>query len=795
MTIAAADDHELAWPASAFVAMRRLGLTERHRTVLGSLTVVLGILLGNFLYVFGIATPDPIYQLSGLGKVTVPGWLNGISTIDPNIGFTTQALGKYAATQLLHGHIPWWNPLEGFGQPLIGELQSAALLPLNLLQALPNGLFLFHLSMEFIAGIATLLVLRKIGLSTLAATAGGIAFGLCGTFAWFGNAVVNPVAFLPLSILGVELARTAVAKQRRGGWLLIAVSFTFAVAAGFPEVAFYDAMLVGLWAAVRAATSNPGERWAVLRRVALGIVVGIGIACPIIVAFYDLVTVGSTGLHTGQLFADVHLPPQSRPLLLMPYSYGLVWNGTSPMVPGLVAAGERIGGYLGGPLFFLAILGAFGVRLRSLRVALASWIVVAVAATWGLGRVHAVFNLIPGEHLMLLSRYIPTSYEFAAIVLAALALEDFRRRVTTKAEIVIAGALTASALLWSAQGAATLRATLHAVHAEDGLTRVGVLWPLLISFCCIGVAMLLRGRLREVVLAGLLVTDLTACFLVPTLAAPQQATMNLGSIHFLQAHLGEYRYYGIGVPQANYGAYFGLASINVNDLPIPKAFLKAVETGLDPNAFPDVFNGANRKDPHGQSALHAFEQRWHAYAASGVRYVLTSNDGNPKPPFAHLGFPMVYRDASVIISELPNPTPLYVATPGCTVQELDVNRANVVCGEPGVVTRHELSMPGWSASIDGASTDIRTVNHTFQAVSVSAGTHEIVFRFLPKHVPLALVASGVATLVFLSGMVRSFTDWNQRRQARKPVKQFDDDDDDDEYEELEPEKEDELDHA
>ncbi|MEI6701558.1 MAG: hypothetical protein WCL38_07380, partial [Actinomycetota bacterium] len=69
MTIAAADDHELAWPASAIVAMRRLGLTERHRTLLGGLTVFVGILLGNFLYVFGISTPDPIYQLSGLGQV------------------------------------------------------------------------------------------------------------------------------------------------------------------------------------------------------------------------------------------------------------------------------------------------------------------------------------------------------------------------------------------------------------------------------------------------------------------------------------------------------------------------------------------------------------------------------------------------------------------------------------------------------------------------------------------------------------------------------------------------------
>ena len=194
---------ELAWPASAIREFLQEGFTERKKSMLGSLGVIVSILAGNLIYLSGFSKANPALQLSSLGQVTVPGRLNGLPTIDPNIAYTSDALGHYAALQMLHFHLAWWNPFEGFGQPLIGELQSAALLPLTLLQALPNGLFLMHLSMELIAGLATFAVLRRLGLTTVASVAASVGFGLCGTFSWLGNAVVNPVAFLPLAILGV----------------------------------------------------------------------------------------------------------------------------------------------------------------------------------------------------------------------------------------------------------------------------------------------------------------------------------------------------------------------------------------------------------------------------------------------------------------------------------------------------------------------------------------------------------------------------------------------------------------
>ncbi len=117
-----------------------------------------------------------------------PGLLGGKPTIDPSYGFTSQAIGHRAALDLLHLHLPWWNPYEGTGMPLAGETQAAALFPPTLLTAFSDGQLYEHILLELIAGICTYLLLMRIGVTRLAAVAGGIAFALCGKFAWFADA-------------------------------------------------------------------------------------------------------------------------------------------------------------------------------------------------------------------------------------------------------------------------------------------------------------------------------------------------------------------------------------------------------------------------------------------------------------------------------------------------------------------------------------------------------------------------------------------------------------------------------
>jgi hypothetical protein len=139
---------------------------------------------------------------------------------------------------------------QGVGTPLAGEMQSAAMFPPVLLLLL-GGLLYLHVLLELVAGIATFLLLRRLAVSEAVATVGGILFALCGTFAWFANGVVNPIAFLPVLLLGVELLRGAHPSLRRWGMVLAAAAIALPAYAGFPEVAFFDTLFATGWAVLR----------------------------------------------------------------------------------------------------------------------------------------------------------------------------------------------------------------------------------------------------------------------------------------------------------------------------------------------------------------------------------------------------------------------------------------------------------------------------------------------------------------------------------------------------------------
>ena len=211
------------------------------------LAIVAAVVVANLPYLLGFLDPNPLDHRSGLTSAITAGWLAGKPTIDPSNGFTSQAIGHLAALDVLHLRLPWWNPYEATGMPLLGETQAAALFPPTLLTAFSNGQLYEHVLLEMIAGICTYRLLRRIRVTRPAAIAGGIAFALNGKFAWFADATVNPLPFLPMLLLGIERAFEMTRARRRGGWRLIAVAGALTVYAGFPEVAYIDVLMAVFW--------------------------------------------------------------------------------------------------------------------------------------------------------------------------------------------------------------------------------------------------------------------------------------------------------------------------------------------------------------------------------------------------------------------------------------------------------------------------------------------------------------------------------------------------------------------
>ena len=222
-------------------------------------SIVGAVVLANCAFIIFGYESSPLWWTSAI-SARVCAWTCSLPSVDPNVGFITQPLGHQAALDLLHGHLPWWNYFEGMGQPLAGEMQSAALLPLVVLFIFPAGLLLFHLSLEIIAGASTYFLVRKLGVGPTIATLAGVLFALNGTFSWIGNAVVNPIAFLPMMVLGIEIAVEHSREARRAGWVIMALAFALSIYAGFPEMAYLDGLIAAEEKKERVVELKRGNR-------------------------------------------------------------------------------------------------------------------------------------------------------------------------------------------------------------------------------------------------------------------------------------------------------------------------------------------------------------------------------------------------------------------------------------------------------------------------------------------------------------------------------------------------------
>jgi hypothetical protein len=719
------------------------------------------ILLVNLPTLVDLLSRNPVQLFAGITTGTVHQALPGESIIDPNAGFITQAMGHLVANDWLHGHIPWWNPYEGLGSPLAGEMQAGAFFPPVLLLHDALGFVVFHVLLELVAGYATYFLLQRLHLGRAASTAGGVAFGLCGTLAWFEHATANPVAFLPLALLGVERARDASLTSRRFGWRLLAVALALSVVAGFPEVAYIDGLLVLVWALVRLF-SVPGRRRAMTAKLALGAAFGVILSAPALVAFVDYLPHANVGSHSGA-FADGFLTMQNLAQIVLPYGLGPIFGfphgGDANL---LTDVWGTAGGYLDASLALCAFLGLMGSRWRGLRLALGLWVLVTMSKTFGVTPVMHLVNHLPGFQAIAFFRYSQTSWELAVIVLAAFGIDDLARRRVRPALVLGSGVLALGVIAWAASEAWPVMSTVTGYAHAHAFTVLSVVLAVVAVVLVLtgGLLMYTRGsrrrRVGKVLVVGAVILEAAVLFAAPLLSTPRPAKTDTALVHYLQAHLGLARFTTLGPISPNFGSSFGLSEINVNDLPVPKTFSTFVQKSLDPTANPLLFTGTTKALPYGPVPAQELATHLAAYEAAGVKFVVLSAGGtdvygSPWPPAGLTPAPhRVYDDSFFAVWRLPSPAPFFTTTGApCRVRPEGTTAVEVACSGPAVVHRLELPMPGWSAQVGSLRVAVRP-SGPFQSVSVGAGTTRVQYSFTPPYGDAALVVA-LAGILLLFG--------------------------------------------
>jgi hypothetical protein len=715
----------------------------------GPLTILVIVLLANALFLTGIFKGNPFDQFSRATTFTHSGIYGLYSTIDPNNAYTTQALGHEAASNILHGHMPWWNYNEQVGAPLAGEMQSAALfLPFTLLLYLANGVLYFHIVLELIAGIATYYVLKRLKCSTLAATFGGSLFALNGTFAWLGAADFNPVAFLPLLILGLEIALDKAQKGKKGGWLLIALALAFSIYGGFPEAAFLDGLLAAVWFIVRAIQHKDEEWRSFTLKAVGGFVVGVFLAAPILIAFKDYLPYANIGGHAGAL-SKYSLPASTLPAQFMPYIYGPIFQFASYDHSGVIAQfWDNSGGYITLSVLFLAIFGLIAHRKkdRVIVYTLGAFALVILARIYGFPGFVTILNFIPGVKETAFYRYVNPTLELCVSILAAIGLDALlraknlnRRHILTAASSVVLLVLLLIPVALHEDNKLYLAPHHHLWLAASYAWSIGsVIVIVLIAF-------FLKKYMRWLI-PLIVVADVLIMFAAPELSAPRSTIIDLAPVQYLQQNLGNSRFYSMGYIMPNYGSYFGIAAINTNNMPVAESWTKYITQHLNPNVNPlQEFTGVDELSPTGLTPAQAFLDNLPSYENIGVKYVVVSDGTLAINDVQSHALLSVFSDGNFTIYRLPSPKPYFQILKGtCKVTNTQRAYLTADCASPSALLRRELYMSGWTATVNGKKVAVSKSGSLFQSIKLPKGKSVVKFNYSPPQIGLAYLAFVIA---------------------------------------------------
>ncbi len=708
--------------------------------------IVIGaaVVLANLPYLLDFFDPNPLGPRSGLLSSVTLGRLGGAPVTDPSDGLVTQALSHRAVLDWFQLQLPWWNPYEGTGTPLAGGMVSAALFPPTVLTLFANGQLYERMLFELLAGISTYLLLRRISVNRWAGAAAAIAFALNGTFAWFADTTANPVAFLPLLLLGIEIAYAASVAGRRGGWWLIAAAGALSFYAGFPQGAYVNALMAICWFAWRGSCLPRERLRALVSKAASGAIVGTLLAAPLLIAFVDDLNHGDLGLISSGFYGSVHLPRQALAQLVLPYVYGPIneFGGSNFILAGIWGS---VGGYLSTSLLLFGLLGIFSKGRPGLRVTLLVWTVLVFARMYGQPPVLGhVLGLVPGMSRVAFFRYATPALELPVVILAALGLDDLLRAPEDRRRLVW-GALASLGVL--ALAVIETRTLVHGLGTKFNHRPYyagSVIWGASVVVAAVGVAFLRDHRVRRSLLALIVAGDALAMFAVPQLSAPRSVKLDLAPVAFLQRHLGSSRFFTLGPFQPDYGAYFGVASLNANDIPVPTSYAHYVNARLDSVVHPSFFTGnlGGGRSPFAVSPQQELLRNLAGYRVAGVSYVLTPpGQALPQAPET---FSLVFRSPSTWIYHLAGTAPYFTATnAACSVRSDRREAVRLSCPRPTQLIRRETDLPGWSANVDGKPVGIREADGLFQEVTVGPGSHRVEFSYLPPNVGWGFLALAV----------------------------------------------------
>jgi hypothetical protein len=330
-----------------------------------------------------------------------PRWLAGLSLFRGVVQEQYYLLGQYAFDQRIvadfgRGYFPLWNPMNGLGTPLLGNMLSGVFYPLKLIVYLFPGLAArdFYLVLRLLlAALGAFALGRRMRLSFFPAAVAALAFALTGYMKMFVNEnYLNADVLLPVLVLVTLRLRS----RTRLIDLLALAGLVFAVLNnGHPEAAFYTLLLPAVVCV--AAARGKAELGAGALRWATGFGLGLALSLPLLLPFVEYWARGDHFHVPGAGF--FHYSARQAVALVTPWLFGrapagaafvmrpeIVWSEGLAGLPGYAAtAAPWLAPALGALPLYLALVAAGKLaRLTRVEVALAAYAVFFLGVMFGL---------------------------------------------------------------------------------------------------------------------------------------------------------------------------------------------------------------------------------------------------------------------------------------------------------------------------------------------------------------------------------------------------------------------------
>ncbi len=715
----------------------------------------------------------------------------------------------FLGDRLRAGELPVWNPYQFAGAPFLADPESGWLYwPAMLLFTLfpvTAAVRLYLLLHLLLAALATYLIGRLIGLSVAGAVVAAGAYELSGVV--YGRAVCCPAyiqlaAWLPVAMIGTELALRAGDWPRRLGWCwLSAFAVSQILASWLGQGSYYALLVIGGYVVYRAAEQAvASRRWtATVRPLAAGCLIvafGVWLAAAAILPRFEFRAASSLAHGYGGALAWA--------AELGGWGWGDFDNRL--LAPGLT--------FMGGGVAICALLGILAARWRYRAPFFAAMAVgiLMLSTAWENPLQWLLTRLLPefGELHHHWPERAMVVFPLATAMLAGIfvavlpTLRQIRQAVTLLSlllplVLLIAGFVGADvhpiaiAGMAVVAGAVVLAPRVTHPTARRGLP--GVVGVILMLELLLSGLLATRdapyGGFHRLDLDTYLAQDGAAAFLDEQRTGVPSRFFGYNPVfREIEAEHGEVTYYRYHFAEPgtrallvnNLGTHFALADVQGYN---PLQLQHYVD-------FMRVLNGVSQ-EYHGAWVLPTGLDS-PLVDLLGVRYVVIPAVAPPdRTEIERLArsWPVVYRDADVRVLENPGAFPrawlVHGVVPGdadtlakgiadgsldlrteavvdsavpnlgpspdpsaesVTVTHYSPNAMSVqvTADAPALLVTSEVDYPAWQAYVDDKPVETVRANVAFRAIAVSPGTHTVEFRYESTALNAGLLLSGIGYL-------------------------------------------------